>query len=201
MNFKLVLFVTLVSINILACSTEPVRNIAAVSLPPGERSGLHGMVIFGKDTYFMEHIPMLHPPHDFQIIAGIAIKNKSGQILKPDLSEQGFTLKPKRNFSLNDLIQGQLKNFDAEIYQGSFEQNGKLMRGYENVSIEIQKIELARQLPASSKDPFFEVTDASLNTFRTGIITPQNNLQIIKNMKNQKTLWCVVGPDFFDFCP
>jgi len=201
MSFRIFLTVLLASANLLACETHPAREVSSAQLQPGGRSGLHGMVIFGKGSYFIEHIPMLHPPHDFQIVASITIKNNLGKILQPDLSGQGFTLKPAENFSLNDLIQGQFKSFKAEIYEGSFEQNGKLVSGLENVIIEINKIALARQLPDTSKEKFFEVTDAALNTFRTAIITPENNTQMIKNTSTDKTLWCVVGPDFFDFCP
>lgn len=201
MNLRIALLATFLSTQILACSAEPLRNVSSVPLQPGGRSGLHGMVVFGKGTYFIEHIPMLHPPHDFQILASITIKNKSGQILKPDLSKKSFTLKPKINFSLNDLIQGPLKQFEAELYEGSFEQNGKIVTGYEDLLIKIESIPLARQLPDTAKDTFFEITDYSGNIFRTEIITPQNNIQLIKNMNTHKTLWCVVGPDFFEFCP
>lgn len=201
MNFRIFLAVLLASTNLLACETHPARSVSNAQLQPGGRSGLHGMVVFGKGSYFIEHIPMLHPPHDFQIVASITIKNNLGKILQPDLSEQGFTLKPTENFSLNDLIQGQIKDFKVEVYEGSFEQNGKPVAGLENVTIEINKIILARHLPDTSKDQFLEMTDAAMNTFKTAIITPENNIQVIKNILTGKTLWCVVGPDFFDVCP
>lgn len=163
--------------------------------------GLHGMVVFGNGSYFMEHIPMLHPPHDYQIVASIQIKNKSGAIIKPDLSQKGFTLKPKNNFPLNDLIEGELKSFKAELYSGSFEQKGELVLGYENITVEIQNIKLSRQLPKPSNEVFFEVTDAAKNVYRTSIITPENNIQVIRNTSTHKKLWCVIGPDFFESCP
>lgn len=201
MNLRMTLLCLLLSMHLFACQTGPDRMMASDSLQPGGRSGLHGMVIFGKDSYFIEHIPMLHPPHDFQIVASITIKNTAGKILKPDLSQNGFTLKPAANFSLNNFIEGRVKQLSAEIYQGSFEQNGKVIQGLESVTIEIAEILLARQLPQNSSQKFFEVTDSTATSYQTAIITPQNNIQVIKNISKLKTLWCVTGPDFFENCP
>jgi hypothetical protein len=207
MNLQTLLITTLFSLQAFGCKGEPIRNISTImqnhspTLMAGGRSSLHGMVVFGNGSYFVEHIPMLHPPHDIQIVASIVIKDNNGKVLKPDLSQVGFTLKPKANFSLNDFIEGSLSKFDAEIYQGSFEQEGKVVIGFENITIEVQKILLARQLPKTSNETKFEVADVASNTFQTGIITPQNNTQIIKNISTGKTIWCVVGPDFFQNCP
>lgn len=191
MSFKFLLILSLIAGQVLACP---------VALKPGGRSGLHGMVIFGKGSYFIEHIPMLHPPHDFQIVASIVIRDTSGNILSPDLSGDGFTLKPSGHFSLNDLVNGQIKTFSGEIYQGSFEQSGKVMPGFEKINIEITKLELVRQLPDEAKQAFFQVADSSSNIYRTNIITPKSNRQLIENKTLSKELWCVVGPDFFEPC-
>jgi hypothetical protein len=144
---------------------------------------------------------MLHPPHDFQIVASVTIKDKFGKILTPDLSKQGFTLKPASNFSLNDFLNGTLTKFDGEIYQGGFEQDGKILSGFESVQIEILKIELARQLPDQAKQNSFEVIDLAKNHYVTNIITPTKNTQSIENKTLEKNLWCVIGPDFFEPCP
>lgn len=204
----------------LACSSKPERSIErgltyagladqpghlhqnqpTLNLQPGGRKSLHGMVIFGNGSYFIEHIPMLHPPHDFQIIASVKIHDINGNTLKPNLANEGFTLKPNNQFSLNDFLAGKIKRFSAEIYQGSFEQSGSILNGYEKVEIAIQKIELARQLPDESNQNFFEAIDSSGNIFKSSIITPKNNVQQILNKTTSKQLWCVVGPDFFEPC-
>lgn len=198
---KMALLTLLITTNLFACTTMRSRGLSSLKELTGGRVGLHGMVIFGKGSYFIEHIPMLHPPHDFQIVASILIKNKIGEVLKPDLSQSGFTLQPNVNFSLNDFINGGLKKFEAQLFIGSFEQDGKVVAGFEDITIEIQEILLARKLPQTTVEKFFEVKDISQNVFRSSIITPQNNNQIIKNMGSQKTLWCVLGPDFFEPCP
>lgn len=207
MKILIVCFASLFTLQILACSSVE-RTLAnhqdhepLIALPAGGRSGLHGMVIFGHGPYFIEHIPMLQSPHDFQIVAEVVIRDKLGQVvLSPDLSNQTYTLKPHTHFSLNNLIQGELKFFVGAIYQNSFEQNGKLMADLQDVQIEVKKINLARQLPANSTKTTFEVKD-QLYTYQTQIITPENSVQKIKNITTNETLWCVHGPDFFNFCP
>lgn len=207
MKILIVCFTSIFTLQILACSSVE-RTLAnhqdhkpLIELPVGGRSGLHGMVIFGHGPYFIEHIPMLQSPHDFQIVAEVVIRDKLGQVvLSPDLSNQTYTLKPHTHFSLNNLIQGELKFFAGAIYRNSFEQNGKLMADLQDVQIEVKKINLARQLPAHSTKITFEVKD-QLYTYQTQIITPENSVQKIKNISTNETLWCVRGPDFFNFCP
>ena len=77
-------------------------------LPKGGRRALHGMVLFGAGPYFLEHIPMLSPPHDFQIIAQVNLTGKNGKPLKGDFSSATFTLKPAADFSLNDYVAGKI---------------------------------------------------------------------------------------------
>lgn len=168
-------------------------------LPIGGRRALHGMVVFGSGPYFLEHIPMLTPPHDFQIITEVVLKNKNGLRLNFDFSNQGFTLKPSSNFSLNDYVAGRLKIFTASIHQGSFEQGGRIIAGLENVSVEIQSYKVIRQLPAQEQEQWIKLTDGK-STFESNVIRPNQNIQLIRNTSNGKTLWCVKAPDFFDSC-
>lgn len=191
---------------LMGCQT-PVRAVATDShahavetLPPGGRKGLHGMVVFGSHgSYFMEHIPMLTPPHDFQILTTVSLKDQAGQPLKNDFSKTGFTLKPASNFSLNDFIEGRLTKFNGSIFRGSFEQEGKVVEGLENVQIEVTKMHFNRHLPSESSEEFFEVSDGE-NSYQTTLITSENNFQKIINKNLKMSLWCVTGPDFFEFC-
>ncbi len=167
-------------------------------LPVGGRQALHGMVVFGSGPYFLEHIPMLTPPHDFQIITEVILK-KSGRALNLDLSEQGFTLKPNSSFSLTDYVSGRLQAFSGSIHQGSFEQGGKVVTGLDNISVEIQSYKIIRQLPAESQEQWIQLSDGK-NTFESNVIRPNQNVQLIRNTSNGKNLWCVKAPDFFDTC-
>lgn len=168
-------------------------------LPAGGRRALHGMVLFGSGPYFLEHIPMLTPPHDFQIITEVVLKNKNGMALEIDFSRQGFTLKPSSDFSLNDYAAGRLKAFSASIYRGSFEQDGQVVAGLEKVSVDIQSYKIIRQLPGQSQESWISLNDGK-NIFESNVIRPGKNIQLIRNATTGKVLWCVEAPGFFESC-
>lgn len=168
-------------------------------LPDGGRRALHGMVVFGEGPYFLEHIPMLTPPHDFQIIAEVILL-KNGIMLQSDFSHQGYTFKPDSSFSLNDYVAGRLKSFSGSIFQGSFEQNGSLISGLENITVEIKSYKLIRQLPGTETvESTIQISDGK-NSFESNLISPLQNFQLIRNINTGKVLWCVKAPDFFDSC-
>lgn len=31
------------------------------------KTSVHGMLIFGKEKIYASHLPMFHPPHDYQV--------------------------------------------------------------------------------------------------------------------------------------
>jgi len=168
-------------------------------LPKGGRRSLHGMVIFGSGPFFLEHIPMLTPPHDFQIITEVRLTDENGKPVLRSFAAQGFTLKPAENFSLNDYVAGRLRDFSGSIHQGSFEQGGEILPGLGKVSVKVIEYKLVRQLPSASADLVFRLSDG-VHTFESNIIRPQQNVQLIRNATTGKELWCVKGPDFFDPC-
>jgi len=168
-------------------------------LPSGGRKALHGMVLFGAGPYFLEHIPMLSPPHDFQIIAAVSLTDKNGKSVTHDFSKQGFTLKPDASFSLNDYAAGKLKKFSASIYQGSFEQDGELIEKLKGVVVEVSEFKVIRQLPSPSNVKQFIFSDGK-NSFESNVIRPDQNIQLIRNTGTGQVLWCVEGPEFFKPC-
>ena len=168
--------------------------------PTNGRTGLHGMVLYGTEgQYFIDHIPMEHPPHDFQIVAQIIIQDSKGKLVQLDLSNDTFTLKPSKQFSLNNFINGQLTEFVGDIYTGGFEQDGKVLAGYENVTVKVQNISFARPIPSASDKTSVQFTSGK-TIFEVNVITPSRNFQAIKNKSTGEFIWCVKGPDFFEPC-
>jgi hypothetical protein len=169
-------------------------------LPIGGRKALHGMVVFGSGPYFLEHIPMLTPPHDFQIITEVVLKNKNGSLINQNFSNKGFTLKPSSSFSLNDYVAGRLQVFTGSIFQGSFEQNGRMVPSLDEVTVQVKSYKVIRQLPGSStSETLIQLSDGK-STFESNVIRPQQNFQMIRNVKTGEVLWCVKAPDFFESC-
>jgi hypothetical protein len=169
-------------------------------LPIDGRRALHGMVLFGSGPYFLEHIPMLTPPHDFQILTEVVLKDKNGTKLKFNFSNEGFTLKPTSHFSLNDYIAGKLQKFNGSIFKGNFETNGQLMRGFENITVEVKSNRFVSQLPRGPSRVQDLIFSDGKNTFKLNFIRNDSNFQSISNIEARKVLWCVKGPDFIDPC-
>lgn len=168
-------------------------------LPEGGRRSLHGMVLFGAGPYFLEHIPMLTAPHDFQIIAEVQLTGENGEALTFDFSKSGFTFKPATNFSLNDYVAGRLRSFAGSIHKGSFEQGGPVVDGLHKVNVVVKEYKKIRSLPATSQEQVIRVSDGT-NTFESNVIRPQQSIQKIRNVTTGVELWCVKGPDFFEPC-
>jgi hypothetical protein len=171
-------------------------------LPTGGRRALHGMVLFGSGPYFLEHIPMLTPPHDFQIIVLVKLTDVGGRKITQSFSREGFTLQPSATFSLNDYVAGRLKKFTGSIHNGSFEKNGPVVTGMESVMVEVMEYRVIRQLPSTSTgsaDQWIKLSDGT-HVFESNLIRPQRNIQQIRNTTLKLNLWCVTAPDFFEPC-
>ena len=176
-----------------------VANFAgACGMPAGGRSGLHGMVLYGSEgQYAFDHIPMVHAPHDLQILTKVRLLNADKQPIHQDYASHAYTFKPSSNFSLNDYANGSLQQFSGAIYFGNFEQGGKLIA--DNVQVIVESIVLARKIPGATQKQS-QMLEIGNNAFEVNLISPENNFQFVKNTKTGQTLWCVKGPDFFENC-
>jgi hypothetical protein len=61
-------------------SPDPTSSEAIPELPPD--FGRHNMVVFGRDTVFLSHLPMFMAPHDAQLILEVALENADGSGLQ-----------------------------------------------------------------------------------------------------------------------
>jgi hypothetical protein len=170
-------------------------------LPAGGRLALHGMVVYGSGPYFLEHIPMVHQPHDFQIVAEVVLTDASGHELNNDFSATGFTLEPAHDFSLNDYLKQRFTGFNGAVFRGGFEQGGSIVDGLKNVHVEVKRFLFVRPLLPfqESQQVLFTMHDHK-NTFTTNVISPSRNIQRIRNETAKSVLWCVKGPDFGPPC-
>lgn len=172
-----------------------VITLACKSMGEG-RMGLHGMVLYGdKESYFLDHIPMEHAPHDLQVVTKVKLVDRKGKPVSNDFSQGTFTLKPSEKFSLDDYAAGKLIRFEGDIYFGGFEQDGRVYPGLTKVVVEVQQVVLKRQIPAESTQSSIQIEEFEIN-----LITPEKNVQMIRNKTSGQILWCVKGPDFYEFC-
>ncbi len=158
------------------------------------RIGLHGMVIYGqKGSYFLDHIPMEHAPHDLQVLTQVKLFSRNGTLLSLDLSNETFTFKPKTIFSLDDFAGGKITTFVGDLYVGGFEQGGRIHLS--SVTVKVSSVEVHRQIPSDA-----ELESYQFEEFKLNVITPERNFQSVVNTKTGKVIWCVKGPEFFEPC-
>ena len=112
--------------------------------------GTHGMALFGgKNGLYASHLPMAHPPHDYQAIFTFHVADpKIDAALRQRLEANHtlWTIAPEK-FELNRLdpaSRNPLKHFKADIVLGHFEEDGKTE--YHDVTLVVDQIELYLKL-------------------------------------------------------
>jgi hypothetical protein len=147
----------------------------------GDRSGLHGMVLFGRTNYFLEHIPMFSRPHNEQLVMRVTLKTAQGADVTNDFSDQGYSVQPTTQFSLDDLTLGKRITFTGNIHRGNFEENGPVV--LTGVKIAVDEVLVARNLPgtepiATDEQEYFVVGDAD-DAYATNFIRDSRGFQQI----------------------
>ena len=147
----------------------------------GDRSGLHGMVLFGRTNFFLEHIPMFSRPHNEQLVMRVTLKTAAGADVTNDFSDQGYSVRPTTQFSLDDLTLGKRVAFVGNVHRGNFEENGPLLLS--NVKVSVDEVLVARNLPggepiAADEQEYFIVGDAE-DAYATNFIRDARGFQQI----------------------
>ena len=106
-----------------------------------DRPAIHGMLIFGKDTIYLSHLPMFHQPHDYQVIVEATLETSGQQIYLQDRASHPeqliYTIEPLEKFVLPDEMQN-LKSFQATLFRGHFERGGVPIA--ENITIKVSSV-------------------------------------------------------------
>jgi hypothetical protein len=134
------------SLALAGCSNpaaQPTQSSTKAHHEHGARVAIHGMVLFGKRTLFLEHIPMFSPPHDQQLILRVAVGK---ELPSPDFSREVHTVKPTSELSLDKLAAGRVRELVGDIYRGNFESGGEKL--HSGVRFAIEGIVLSRALPS-----------------------------------------------------
>jgi hypothetical protein len=137
-------------------SAKPPLQLHAGHHHAGERSGIHGMVLFGRTHHYVEHIPMFSPPHDEQLVLRVALRDANGAPIARDFSGAAHTIQPTAKFSLDDLAVGARTSFVGDVFAGNFEGDGTLLLA--GVTVTVEQVLVARRLggvaPAADHLPY-----------------------------------------------
>ncbi len=113
-------------------------SILITSVGKADPHSTHGMLLFGNKATYASHLPMFHPPHNYQVILKLSLNSALGVLEKYETLKQNgetlFTLVPEM-MDLTKIIEGTKKNFAADIYLGHFEKGGTKI-GAVNVAVE-----------------------------------------------------------------
>jgi hypothetical protein len=120
----------------------------ALALDPSH--GVHGMVLFGdRDGLYASHLPMLHAPHDNQVVLKLRFKDPARERdmrVRLDGKTALWTLEPER-FALHRLAPGAaapLTEFKANVVEGHFERDGTTRQ--REAELVVEKVVLYRTL-------------------------------------------------------
>ena len=147
----------------------------------GDRIGLHGMVLFGRTNYFLEHIPTFARPHNEQLVMRVSLATAAGAPIAEDFSDQGYSIRPTTQFSLDDLSLGKRVSFVGNIHRGNFEQGAPV--AIANAKITVEEVLIARNLPggepiAADEQEYFILGDAD-DAYATNFIRDARGFQQI----------------------
>ncbi|MGE0824972.1 MAG: hypothetical protein AB7P18_23005 [Candidatus Binatia bacterium] len=125
-----------------------VRNTE--SLSSKDLPEVHGMLVFGTEEIYLSHLPMFHPPHDYQIILAAEFDRNTEAAYrksrKAHPEERVYTLEPLP-FVLREMVQT-LRPFTATLYRGHFERGGIPIAG--NVPVNIKRLLFFKRLVADA---------------------------------------------------
>lgn len=160
-----------------ACST-PTRSLPACG---HDLPAVHGMLLVGRKTLYLSHLPMFHAPHDYQVILEVHLRGTSGDpaaAYNHDRDTTGaplYTLVPEP-FVLPDVV-AHHRSFGATIFRGHFERGGVPI--LEHVTVDIQRVVLFRH-------------------FEPGAVKPTHASYLLFGKGDETFLahWIVAAPDF-----
>lgn len=119
----------------------------------GDKPSTHGMLIFGKEKIYASHLPLFHPPHDYQIILELELDKTARQKFITDQQQHPesvtYTIEPEK-FVLPEKINSK-GSFKASVYRGHFERGG--IKIATDVNIKITQVVYFKKLdPTATKD-------------------------------------------------
>lgn len=127
--------------------------ICASVIARADKPATHGMLLFGGLETYTSHLPMFHAPHDYQLITKVTLSDiPRSQTLKiyeywKSQGETLFTLVPEK-MDLTQVIDGTIKEYQAVIFLGHFEKDGKQLGG---VKVTVDTILLSEKLQPIAK--------------------------------------------------
>jgi hypothetical protein len=159
----------------IACLSAGIQGAHADTSPvPEDPPAVHNMLVVGRDTIFLSHLPMFDgtdstktvftSPHRYQIILQATFTqngNDVGDLYAGDRQRHAtvkmYTLSPEpfvlsRLFTPNSQ-QPTLNGLTATVFRGHLERGGEPIDGLRDVRVHIDKVVYARQFDPTEDKP------------------------------------------------
>ena len=131
--------------------------------PPKNRDcGTHNMMLVGEKAVYLSHLPMFHPPHQFQVILEAAFekggKRLSGSYLTDRIQHakvKMYTVEPTEVFVLPRMwaAEGPRRaEFVGTVFRGHLERGGEPINGLVGIDVKVKRVVYARELPTAKRD-------------------------------------------------
>lgn len=127
--------------------------IGRILKPSNDKPSQHGMLVLGTDVVYVSHLPMLHSPHDYQLVAEVELPAADLAAFRDDAKAHPgeiYTLAPTQNWVLPDTIRADA-HFNGDLYRGHFERGGRVMRAGITVTVK-NLVHFRRFEPARAPD-------------------------------------------------
>lgn len=124
---------------------------------PAPGVATHGMLVFGEEPIYVSHLPMFHPPHNFQVLAEVGFASREEELYRSDRAETGekvYTIAPER-FALEELVSPPLEapartSFRATLFRGHFERGGEAI--IQKLLVNVERVAHFQELPVERAD-------------------------------------------------
>lgn len=113
---------------IVACAASAPNGNEEARRYLNDPPGFHGMLLFGTGPWYISHLPMFHPPHDYQAILEVRLPPAAASAMAARAtSVPYFTFAPNTEFVLPQMVNDRAVNggpMGGTIFAGHFERGG-----------------------------------------------------------------------------
>lgn len=133
-----------------------------------DHPAVHGMLLFGEKTIYLSHLPLFHPPHDYQVLLAAELEGGSDPAGPRARLESDRRAAPSpyhtfvpESFRLTDLTEARTPfRFTGEVVRGHFERGGtEIDRGVRVTPRVIYAAQLVGGRPAGADYLLFGARD------------------------------------------
>ncbi|WP_185749111.1 hypothetical protein [Humibacillus xanthopallidus] len=152
-----------------------------------DTTGVHGMLLFGDGPFYLSHLPMFSPPHNYQAILQVTLEDDAAGQIRNIHAHFGrdrlLTVRPE-TFAITDLSPMDSSQprteFRGDVVHGHFEHGGDVVAA--NTLIRVDEVVTFRELsvgPSGSRTSagerdelaYLPVGDADEELFLAHVIT------------------------------